>query len=62
LNYTQAYKALRAYGCPVEAIHQALDDAEIKPARVMGSAGWIAVTYSTKLGFRLAVIPEEGKQ
>jgi hypothetical protein len=59
LNYTQAYKTLRAYGCPAEAIRKALDDAEIKPAQVMGDEGWITVTHSTKLGFRLSDIPKE---
>lgn len=62
MNYTQAYKALRACGCPVEAIHKALDDAEIKPARVMGNEGWIAVTYSMKMGFQFRSIPGEGEQ
>jgi hypothetical protein len=58
MDYTHAYKALRAHGCPAEAIHKALDEAEIRPARVMGDAGWIRVTFSAKTGFTLADVPE----
>jgi hypothetical protein len=50
LNYTQAYKALRAAGCSGGDAVLALDRAEIAPSKVLGT-GWLLVRFSAKTGF-----------
>jgi hypothetical protein len=61
MNYTQAYKSLRNYGCPADKARRALDDAaDSAPALVMGTAGWIRVTFSAKRGF-MFTDDKEGK-
>lgn len=47
MNYTQAYKSLRARDYPESVVRKALESAEISPAGI----GDVTVHFSAKRGF-----------